>query len=174
MSTRPTRRAPAVTRRALLVVSTLDGSGPGRVMAILARTLLERGVEPLLVATHGPSESPLVAETRARGVSVANLGMRNMWDPAGTARLLGIVRRWRPDVVHTRTIRADLLGRTAAAAGVPVINNVVNLYPEDCLVRLGPVVGRGVMALARLTRGAARLFVANARAVADKDRKSVV
>jgi len=159
-----------VTSRVLLVVSTLDGAGPGRVMAILARNLVERGIEPLLVATHGPTDSQLVRSARDSGVAVANLGMRSMWDPRGAIRLLRLVHRWRPDIVHTRTIRADLLGRAAAGAGVPVVNNVVNLYPQDCIVRLGPVVGRAVMAIARATRGAARMFVANARAVADNAR----
>jgi glycosyltransferase involved in cell wall biosynthesis len=69
--------------------------------------------------------------------------------------------------VHTRTIRADLVGRVGAAIRVPVINNIVNIYPDDCLVRLGPVFGRGAMILSRWTARAARLFVANANAVAE-------
>ncbi|MFN2489105.1 MAG: glycosyltransferase [Actinomycetota bacterium] len=156
-----------MTRRALLLVSTLDGSGPGRVMTILAEGLLERGIEPVLAATHGPYESPLIQEAREHGVTVINLAMRSMWDPGGATRFATLLRSWRPDVVHTRTIRADLLGRLAARRGIPVINNVVNMYPDDCLVRLGPVVGRGVMVLARSTTDAVRLFAANARAVAD-------
>jgi glycosyltransferase involved in cell wall biosynthesis len=154
-------------RRPLLLVSTLDGAGPGRVMSILARELVEREWQPLLVATHGPDDSELIAETRRAGVPVAHLRMHRMWDPSGPFRLLRLLRTWRPHLVHTRTIRADLLGRLGAGLGLPVINNVVNVYPQDCLVRLGPIVGRGVMALGRASRGAARLFVANARAVAD-------
>jgi glycosyltransferase involved in cell wall biosynthesis len=153
--------------RALLLVSTLDGSGPGSIMATLARGLLPLGWEPLLVSTHGPVDSPLIRDTRGAGVEVANLEMRSMWDPRGVRRFASLVRERRPDVVHTRTIRADLLGRIAAAFDGPVINNIVNLYPEDCLVRLGPVVGRGVMAVATATTGAVRVFVANASAVAD-------
>jgi glycosyltransferase involved in cell wall biosynthesis len=159
-------------RRVLLVVSTLDGAGPGRVMSILGRELTARGFDATLVATHGPRESPLIAETEHGGVPVVHLGMRAMGDPSGAGRFLRLLRRLRPDVVHTRTIRADLLGRLAAPRGIPVVNNIVNVYPDDCLVRLGPVVGRAVMTLSRLTRGAARLFVANARAVADNTREA--
>jgi glycosyltransferase involved in cell wall biosynthesis len=154
------------------MVSALDGAGPGRVMSILARELVAEGSDCLLVATHGRQDPALVRETRAAGVVVEALAMKRMWDLAAVGRLRDTLRRWRPDVVHTRTIRADLLGRVAAPRGVPVVNNIVNLYPEDCLVRLGPVAGRGVMRLARGTQGAARLFVANARAIADNVREA--
>jgi len=152
--------------RPLLLVSTLDGSGPGVVMTTLAKQLLYMGQEPILASTHGVETSPLIQEAREAGVPVEHLHMNGMVDPAGAARLAGLLRRWRPGVVHTRTIRADLFGRIASGCGVPVINNVVNLYPDDCLVRLGPAAGRGAMSLARSTRGAVRLFVANAEAVA--------
>lgn len=152
--------------RPLLMVSPLDGSGPGRVMTTLAQQLTARGIETLLVATHGPEHSPLIEEARASGVDVVNLRMKAMVDPAGAAAFVRLLRLWRPGVVHTRTVRADLIGRLAAGARIPVINNVVNLYPDDCLVRLGPVVGRATMSLLRSTRGAVRLFIANAQAVA--------
>jgi glycosyltransferase involved in cell wall biosynthesis len=172
-STRPNgdvagRGAPKVA----LVVSTLDGSGPGRVMSILARALAHRGADCVLVATHGAADRALVTQARAAGVTVTELGMKGMWDVRAVAQLRALIKHWRPDVVHTRTIRADLLGRVAAIDGVPVINNIVNLYPEDCLVRLGPLGGRAIMSLARRTTGAARLFVANARAIAENTRSA--
>lgn len=135
-------------------------------MATLARELKLMGVPPLLVATHGPRRSPLVDETEAAGVPVDHLGMRRMWDPAGPARLAHLIRRLRPAVVHTRTIRADLIGRVGAGLGAAVVNNVVNVYPNDCLALHGPLAGRAVMAVARATRWSSRLFVANAQAVA--------
>lgn len=159
-----------MTRRVLLLVSTLDGGGPGSVMATLARSLGELDIEPILVATHGPTDSLLIRETERAGVSIANLRMRGMTDPGGVRRFASLLRRSRPDVVHTRTIRADLLGRVAAGFRIGVLNNVVNLYPDDCLVRLGPVLGRGVMALAIASARAARILVANSSAVADNAR----
>ena len=152
--------------RVMLMVSPLDGSGPGRVMTTLAQQLNARGVETLLIATHGPEQSPLIEEARASGVDVVNLHMRAMADPSGVRSFIRLVRSWRPSVVHTRTVRADLLGRFAAGSGIPVINNIVNLYPDDCLVRLGPRLGHATMLLLRSTRGAVRLFIANAQAVA--------
>lgn len=159
-------RSSTVIRRVTLIVSVLDGSGPGRVMGILAQGLLERGVDVSLIATHGPEESNWISELKFAGVPVFNLGMRSLFDPAGGARLLRHLRSWNPEVVHTRTIRADLLGRLASRYDVPVVNNIVNIYPDDSLTRQGPVLGRAVMQVAKLSRGAVRLFVANARAVA--------
>nr|MBA3655653.1 glycosyltransferase [Actinomycetota bacterium] len=68
--------------------------------------------------------------------------------------------------VHTRTIRADLVGRAAALRGVPVLNNIVNLYPDDSVGLHGPVAGAVLTSLVRRTGRAARLLVANAEAVA--------
>jgi glycosyltransferase involved in cell wall biosynthesis len=152
--------------RVALIVSTLD-IGPGRIMSLLARRLAERGTDTLLVATHGPRDSQLAREARAAGATVKHLGMGALWEVSALGRLRALLRQFRPQVVHTRTIRADLLGRVAAADGISVVTNIVNLYPEDCIVRLGPVTGRAVMALARATNRATRLFVANAQAVAE-------
>jgi glycosyltransferase involved in cell wall biosynthesis len=135
-------------------------------MATLARALPAHGVQPLLVATHGPTDSPLIRETADAGVRIEHLGMRSMVDPRGPSRLRDLVRETGTHLVHTRTIRADLVGRSAHRLEVAVVNNVVNLYPEDCLVRLGPVVGRATMSLLRSTTGSVDRFVANSRAVA--------
>jgi glycosyltransferase involved in cell wall biosynthesis len=156
-------------KRVLLVVSTLDGSGPGRVLTTLAQHL-SGDWEPVLVTTHGVQTSALIDEANASGIPVEHLAMRGIWDATGAARFAAIVRRHRPAVVHTRTIRADLIGRVAAPFGVPVLNNLVNLYPDDSVTMHGRAAGRMLTALVRATRRAARLLVANADAVAANAR----
>ncbi len=165
----PLMRAPLARSepRVLLLVSTLDGSGPGQVMASLALSLPAFGIDPVLASTHGPTDSPLIRASVEAGLRVEHLRMRSRVDRRGPQAFRALLRELSPDVVHTRTIRADLVGRSAAAFGIPVINNIVNLYPQDCLVRLGPVLGRVTMAAARRTASRAELFVANARAVAE-------
>jgi glycosyltransferase involved in cell wall biosynthesis len=158
-----------VSRAVLLVVSTLDGTGPGRVLTTLARELRDDW-DPVLVTTHGVQSSPLLAEITQAGLPVEHLSMRGIWDVTGVARFDALVRRYRPAVVHTRTIRADLVGRTAAARRIPVINNIVNLYPDDSVALHGARAGQVLTALVRRTRRAARLLVANAEAVADNTR----
>jgi glycosyltransferase involved in cell wall biosynthesis len=153
----------------LLVVSTLDGTGPGRVLATLAREL-QGDWDPVLVTTHGARTSALIDEVQDAGIAVDHLGMRAIWDVAGVARFARLLRRYRPTVVHTRTIRADLVGRTAAARRVAVINNLVNLYPDDSIALHGRVTGSVLTAMVRASRRAARLLVANAEAVAANAR----
>lgn len=160
-----------MTQRVLLVVSVLDGSGPGRVLTTLAEHLPSEW-EPVLVATHGVRESPMITEARGAGIAVEHLGMRGMWDVAGAARFARLVRRCRPTVVHTRTIRADLVGRLATPFGVPVINNLVNLYPDDSTALHGRLAGQVLTGVVRTTRRAARLLVANANAVAENARET--
>jgi glycosyltransferase involved in cell wall biosynthesis len=160
-----------LTRPVLLVVSTLDGSGPGRVFATLAAELRARGRwEPVLVTTHGVESSPLLDELLAVGLPVEHLGMRAIWDLRGATRFADLVRRIRPAVVHTRTIRADLVGRTAARHGAAVLNNIVNMYPDDSVALHGPVAGTVLTALVRRTQRWARVLVANANTVADNVR----
>ncbi|MBA3655529.1 MAG: hypothetical protein H0W70_15205, partial [Actinobacteria bacterium] len=124
----------------LLVVSTLDGTGPGRVFTTLARQLAPPW-RPVLVTTHGVRESSLIDEAAEAGIPVEHLGMRAVWDGRGLARFNRLLHRYRPAVVHTRTIRVDLVGRAAALRGVPVLNNIVNLYPDDSVGLHGPVAG---------------------------------
>ena len=164
--------------RVLLLVSTLEGDGgersvgPGKVMSTLARQLTALGCETLLVSCFGPTVSDLLNELEDQGVTVDHLEMASMWDPQGAKRLVEIGRRWRPDVVHTRTIRADLMGRLMRRTGSVVVNNVVNLYPDDTLNWHGPVKGRIVLSLARRTSGWAEIFVANAEGIVPSIEKT--
>jgi glycosyltransferase involved in cell wall biosynthesis len=88
-------------------------------------THLDRdGFEPLLVAG---AEGPLVEEARRSGVRCHFLRSLvrpiSPWrDPAALLSLVRLLRRERPEVVHTHSSKAGILGRAAAAiAGVPVI-----------------------------------------------------
>lgn len=159
--------------RVMLVVATLEGPagsrsiGPGRVMTTLAEELIALGHEPVVVSAFGPRRSSLVSEIEAAGIPVEHLGMDSMWDPRGAARFLALVRKLKPDVVHTRTVRADLLGRLAARHGAAVVNNIVNLYPDDSLTWHGPVKGRVVLAIFKWTTRPVNSFVANAAALTE-------
>lgn len=152
--------------RILLVVSTFDGSGPGRVAAGLARELTQRGNDCLVVATHGSERAPVLDELRGSGVATEHLAMRGMLDPAGPRRLLDLVRRFRPAVVHSRSMRADLIARVVRRAGAKVLNNIVAMYPDDAISLHGPLLGRAELQLARFTARSVDLFVPNAHRLA--------
>ncbi|MHC4469412.1 MAG: glycosyltransferase [Planctomycetota bacterium] len=79
----------------------------------LARGLAERGVEVLLLGQPG---SPFVERSRDAGLEAAEVRMRGELDPVAVARIMGIVRRFRPDVVHMHTSHAHMLGVLACRA----------------------------------------------------------
>src|SRR5688500_8984434 len=150
----------------LLVVSTLDGTGPGRIMSDLARGLSSEGHQVMLVATHGEVSGDLT-----RGLpptSWDNLSMKSMFDIRGARKLERIARSFRPTVIHTRTFRADLVARwVARRLGVPLINNIVNVHPNDTFALHGTAKGSLVMLLYKATMPRGLSVVVNARALVE-------
>ena len=111
--------------RVLYVIDSLDRPGgaeqalasmaPGLVSGgvdLHVASLTERdGLQPDLIAA-GARLHPVGAETR----------------PARTREVAGLVRRLRPDLVHTTLFEADLVGRSGAAlARTPVVSSLVNV-----------------------------------------------
>lgn len=107
-------------RRILFVIATLDPAGAERQMVHLCRRLPRGEFEPAVCClTRG---GPLEGELRREGVGVEVLHKAGRWDLRAVARLTALMRRTRPDVVHTWLPTANTLGRVAAiAARVPVI-----------------------------------------------------
>jgi glycosyltransferase involved in cell wall biosynthesis len=100
---------------------------------------------------------PVGEKIAALGVPVHALSMRRgVPDPRALTRLVGVIRRVRPDVVQTWLYHADLLGLlgvTLARLRVPVIWNIRSAIDVDDL-------GRGVATVARLCTRLSRLPVA--------------
>lgn len=121
---RPRHRA-LVNPRVLRVMTRLNVGGPSRQAIFLTRELKERGFDTRLVwGASGPREG-----TVDPGPGVAATSMpwltRDL-HPAQDLRVLkdlyGMMRRWRPQIVHTHLAKAGALGRVAAQrSGVPVV-----------------------------------------------------
>ncbi len=151
----------------------------GAELALLRLLPALRGVNPHVILAE---EGPLVAKLRAAGISTAVLPMaaaaRNLSrhrvrlarlpvaSVLGSAlhvvRLTYELRRLRPDLVHTNTLKAALYGGLAArAARVPVIWHVRDRMADDYLPR----------PTARLVRALARRLpdgvIANSKATLD-------
>lgn len=109
------------------IITRLNAGGPTWQAEFLSRALAERGHETFLVhGDLGQGEAPAPAAWRLapRRIEVPALGRRidPARDTAAFLAILALVRRERPDVVHTHHAKAGALGRLAAwMAGVPAV-----------------------------------------------------
>jgi glycosyltransferase involved in cell wall biosynthesis len=111
--------------RVLRVIARLNMGGPALHVTYLARGLASRGYETTLVAgdvARGEESMAFVAE-RA-GVEIVPLpGLSRELSPLRDAvaawRVAQIIRRVRPDIVHTHTAKAGAVGRMAALLAGP-------------------------------------------------------
>ena len=110
------------------IIARLNVGGPAIHVILLSARLRAAGYETILVkGREAPSEGDMLdfaRELDVRPVVVPELGREIRWwdDVLAFWKLFVIIRRERPDIVHTHTAKAGLLGRVAAwLAGVPLI-----------------------------------------------------
>jgi glycosyltransferase involved in cell wall biosynthesis len=165
---------PAGTVRVLRVIARLNVGGPALQAAVLSRDLDPDRFEQRLVAgALGPREGDYVA-LRAPDLQVSYLpglgrAPHAVDDLRALAGLVQTIRRFRPDIVHTHTAKAGVLGRLAARmCGVPATvhtfhGHLLNGY-------FSPLVSRGVVDVERIfARGTTRLV-----AVGDQVRRDLL
>jgi glycosyltransferase involved in cell wall biosynthesis len=153
-------RPVAAPMRIARIIARLNVGGPAQ-----HAIFLSAGLDParfdttLITGTVGPHEGDLTAEARARGVTpvvIPELGRRIHLarDLVALGKLVTLLRRLRPDLVHTHTAKAGALGRVAALlTGVPAVvhtfhGHVLEGYFSPTLTRLFLQIER---ALARIT-----------------------
>jgi glycosyltransferase involved in cell wall biosynthesis len=112
----------------LRIFSRLNIGGPAVHVILLSAGLRPLGYETrLVVGTESPREGnmlPLAAEKNVICEAMGGLGreVAPLSDLRALAGLYRLMRSWRPQIVHTHTAKAGLLGRLAArAAGVPTV-----------------------------------------------------
>ena len=148
--------------RVLRVIARLNVGGPALHVTYLARGLAERGYATTLVAGDvGRGEESMAFVAENAGVEVLPLhGLSRELSPVRDAiaawRLAGIIRRVRPDVVHTHTAKAGAVGRAAAVLAGPRRPVVVHTFHGHVLRgyfgRVGTLVFRAIETiLARAT-----------------------
>jgi glycosyltransferase involved in cell wall biosynthesis len=104
----------------LRVIARLNMGGPALHVAYLTAGLRERGYDTTLVAgtlARGEDSMAFVAEgLDVDVVSIPQLGreISPVRDLAATLRLAALIRRERPQILHTHTAKAGTVGRVAA------------------------------------------------------------
>jgi glycosyltransferase involved in cell wall biosynthesis len=111
--------------RVLRVIARLNMGGPALHVTYLAQGLVPRGYDTTLVAGDvGRGEESMAFVADRAGVEVVRLpGLSRELSPVRDAiaawRVARIIRRVRPDVVHTHTAKAGAIGRVAALLARP-------------------------------------------------------
>ena len=104
----------------LRVIARLNMGGPALHVAYLTDGLRERGYDTTLVAgtlARGEDSMSFVADARdVEVVRIDELGreISPLRDLVATVRLARLIRRERPDILHTHTAKAGTVGRVAA------------------------------------------------------------
>jgi glycosyltransferase involved in cell wall biosynthesis len=94
-----------------------------------AQELRFRGHEVLIVSLT--PLGPMGVEARGLGIPTESLEMRRgLPDPTALLRLVRFVRRWRPDVLHSHMVHANLMARVLRlVAPVPaLVSTIHNIY----------------------------------------------
>lgn len=94
----------------LFLITGFDYAGAENQVLLLCRELRARGCEVRLVTMIPPVA--YLEELKELGVEVVSLGMKKgVPDPRAVFRLAALIRRMRPDVVHSHLVHANLLAR---------------------------------------------------------------
>lgn len=120
-------------RRIVHVITKLDVGGAQETAVRCCAGLRARGHDVTLVSGwHGGGAGPMAARARAEGVDVVELPslvrpIRPWSDAVALVGLVRLLRRLRPEVVHSHSSKAGVLARLAArVAGVPVVCHTVH------------------------------------------------
>ena len=120
--------------RVVRIIARMNLGGPAHNVALLTAGLRDAGYDTLLVVGRVPageeSAMDLATRRRARLQQVPHLGpeLRPLRDLRALGALMRLLRRERPQILHTHTAKAGLLGRLAAILAVRPVPALVHTY----------------------------------------------
>ena len=145
--------------RILFLSTSMGMGGADSQLLSAARVMVVRGHEVTIVSLT--ALGPMGLQARTLGIRTESLEMRRgVPDPRGLMRLARLVRAWRPDVVHSHMVHANLLARALRlVAPVPaLVSTIHNIYEG----------GRLRMAAYRLSNGLVDHMTIVSQAAADR------
>jgi glycosyltransferase involved in cell wall biosynthesis/O-antigen ligase len=112
--------------RVAIITTTTKKEGPGNMLVTLLRYIDRAEVEPVVITIL--SGGYWDAWYKKEGIRRINLGMRKPLDLLAPLVLWFVLKRVKPDLVHTQLLRGDVYGRWAAVrAGIPFMSVVHNM-----------------------------------------------
>lgn len=152
----------------------MDVGGAEQQVLVLAGALRDRGWDARIVSLV--PLGPIGLQAREQGIPTDSLQMpRGVPDPRGVARLFRLVRSWKPDILHSHMVHANLMGRMVRhGLRVPVaISTIHSLKDGGRLRLLGYRLTDGLAELTTIVSEAAAERYLRTRAVS-RDRLRVV
>lgn len=108
--------------RLLWLIDSLTLGGAEKLAASFARSFDRTGTELTVCCLKTIAGNAVEDELRRSGVDVVNLQIRNLRDLRGFARLIGLIREKRFDIVHAHLTYASSWGALASRwTGVPLV-----------------------------------------------------
>lgn len=102
------------------LITSLEVGGEQHGLLINIQGMSKRNFRPIVCSVM--DKVPMSGQFEQIGIPVHSLGLRGKYDPRVYWRLWRLLRRERPDILHTHLIHANLLGRIIGRlAGVPAI-----------------------------------------------------
>jgi glycosyltransferase involved in cell wall biosynthesis len=122
--------------RILFLSTSMGMGGADSQLLSAAQELRSRGHEVLIVSLT--PLGPMGFEARSVGLPTQSLEMRRGFpDPGGLLRLVRIVRAWRPDVLHSHMVHANLMARVLRLiAPVPALVSTIHNIHEGGRLRM--------------------------------------
>jgi glycosyltransferase involved in cell wall biosynthesis len=145
--------------RILFLSTSMGMGGADSQLLAAARELCARGHDVLIVSLT--PLGPMGLRARSLGITTESLEMpRGIPDPRGLMRLIRLVRAWRPDILHSHMVHANLMARALRlVTPVPaLVSTIHNIYEG------GPL----WMAAYRLTNGLVDHMTIISEAAADR------
>lgn len=130
----------------LLLSTSMGMGGADQQLLSAALGLRQRGHDVRIVSLTSLGE--MGQRARAAGLSTESLEMRRGFaDPRGLVRLVRLVRTWRPSVLHSHMLHANLMARACRLfASVPaVVSTIHNIYEGGRLRMLGYRLSNGLV-----------------------------
>jgi glycosyltransferase involved in cell wall biosynthesis len=115
--------------RILFLSTSMGMGGADSQLLAAAQELGARGHDVLIVSLT--PLGPMGLRAQSLGIPTESLEMRRgIPDPRGLARLARLVRAWRPDVIHSHMVHANLMARALRlVAPVPaLVSTIHNIY----------------------------------------------
>ena len=121
----------------ILFLSTSMGMG-GADSQLLSATRVLRAQGHNVIIVSLTSLGPMGLQARSMGIHTESLHMRRgIPDPRGLVRLARMVRAWRPDVLHSHMVHANLMARALRLiAPIPALVSTIHSVHEGGWLRM--------------------------------------